>query len=539
MWCIFVLGINNKDMKNTINCCLYTRVSTAPQEFGRQIRDLKNYCKAFNISILDTFSEKLSGKQKTRPALTELLNYCEENKDRVNFVIISELSRLGRTEEVLNTVRTLNTLQIGLISLKESIKTLNDDRSVNHTTGMLIGILSSINAYEIETTKYRSISGLQNAAQKGHWLGGKMLPFGYMRKEKMLVINDDEAKIIRQIFEMYINGKGCVQIATYLNGQGVATRTGVRWRDKVIYDIIRNELYIGKRVMYKVGTFSRSLKKKYDDPSKEINMTSPAIIDEQIYNKANSIRTNKTKVNQSKIKYDYLLNEQLLRCGVCGKSYFAHKRANGNDNAYKCISIRYQDNCGNYAISIPKLEYAVKFVFMKDLLKLLKIDDSQQDNLQKELRSYESEYKTNEKQLSRLIDLYTIGLIKNKTDFISKQQAIIKKQNQISQLITSTKEKLQRIESTALINVDAWFRNKTAWTSDATSQRVERMDITKEHIRQVIKNITITKDSKVICSVKGDRTVKVDITSIVGNTITLYLSQRSKHFVYENQNCPY
>ena len=176
---------------------------------------------------------------------------------------------------------------------------------------------------------------------------------------------------------------------------------------------------------------------------------------------------------------------------------------------------------------------------MKDLLKLLKFDDSKQNNLQEELQAYENEYKTNEKQLSRLIDLYTSGLIKTKTDFKSKQQALLDKQNQITQQINITKEKLQDIGSAALINVDAWFRSKTNWNSDAISEIIGRMDITKEQIRQVIRIITITKNSKILSSVNGDKTVKVDITSIVGNTITLYLSQRSKYFVYDNQKSPF
>lgn len=525
-------------MKKEVVCCSYTRVSTEPQDLQRQKRDIKNECKKENYKVLEEFGEKLSGKQKERPALTALLKYCEENRDKINYVIISELSRLGRTKEVLNTVEALHELKIGVISIKEGFKTLNIDGTPNVTTGLLVPILTAINSYELDTTKYRSISGLQNAAAKGHWLGGKMLPYGYKRVNKMLVINEVEAKIVEEIFDMYISGKGCVQIAMYLNGKPVPTRTGVKWRDKVIYDIIKNELYTGQRIMYKVGKYSRSQKKKYDDPKKEIKLTAPAIIDEKKYNRANSVRTKKTKVNQGKIKYDYLLNEQLIRCGVCGKSYFAHKRADGKDNSYKCISIRYQDNCGNYAISIPKLEHAVKYVFMKDLLKLLKFDMSQKNNLQEELNAYKKEYKSIEKELSRLIDLYTSGLITSKTDYISRQQSLIYKQNQLNQHMATTTGKLENIESVNLINVASWFKNEKTSSSKKVAEYIERMDITKEHIREVIKEIVITKDSKILSDVRGDRTVKVDIASIVGNTITIYLSQRSKHFEYENENIP-
>jgi DNA invertase Pin-like site-specific DNA recombinase len=84
----------------------YVRVSTDIQEYDRQIEDIRKYCNEANLELVKEFSEKESGKIKIRPALTEMIEFIKLNE--VDFVVISELSRLGRTSKVLETIEFLN-----------------------------------------------------------------------------------------------------------------------------------------------------------------------------------------------------------------------------------------------------------------------------------------------------------------------------------------------------------------------------------------------------------------------------------------------
>lgn len=507
------------------NVCCYARVSTDIQDFNRQFSDMQQECLKENYTIVQEFAEKESGRKKIRPELTRLLNYCTENANTVNFVMVSELSRLGRTSEVLRTIEQLKELKIGVIALKERIKTLGSD--IN--SDMLIGLLSIINTYELDTTKYRSKSGLLQSAKQGNWGGGKMLPYGFMRENggKMLVINPIESEIIKEIFNMYLNGKGTLSIATILNGRNIPTRTGVKWRDKVVYDIICNPLYYGKRI------FRKDRKESKNKPTRSgesVILSSPAIITEEMFDKVTKVRKsnyNKLGINSS---FDYLLNNRLIKCGVCGKSYFAHKRSNLNDNAYKCISIRYANNCGNTSISIPKLEFAIKYIFLFEFVHLVKLENDNTEEIRNENLIYEQELRKIKNRIKNLIDNRNDNEI-TKEEFQERREAYKQQEMQLLELkqtnidhindLTKAKELIKKI------NIDDG------------GKYFEVHEITKEMLHQVIKNIVITRDSKKLTSNPMDKTVKVDIISITGVTVTIYLSQRAKFFLWNDNEVEY
>lgn len=492
----------------SIKVCSFARVSTGVQDYERQLSDISTFCQAHRYEIVREFAEKETGKNRERKELSNLLTYCEDNKSSINYVVVSELSRLGRTGEVIFTIEKLNELKVGLISLKENLHTLNDDRSVNHTASLVMSILSSINSYELTTTKYRSISGLLHSAQNGNWGGGKLLPYGYMRggeNGKKLVINPAEAEIVQKIFKMYMDGYGTTKIPSILSGWDVRTRTGVRWRDKVVYDILRNTIYIGKR-RYKGEILS-----------------APVIIDEDTFNKVNTLlkeNFNKEGINR---KYEYILDQRLITCGVCGKSYYAHKRASLKDNSYKCISHRYFDNCGNYGISIPKLEYAIRYIVAHNFQNFITLDQDKIMKLDKEYGGMMGHLDKLNKEENRLIKLYTQGLIT--LEQFTKEQSIVKKD--IESVTQSSTELRYRIKEMSITSQREY------------QQKQDPNFIFKENIRQVVKSIVITKDEKVLSTVAKDRTVRVDVRGYNDSVVTLYLSQRAKYFLCKNKRILY
>jgi site-specific DNA recombinase len=498
-----------------INVITYARVSSDIQNYNRQIKDIEVFCKGHNYNIVNTFSEKESGKKRQRNELTSMINYVSDSYNNITFVVISELSRIGRTSEVLKTVETLNNLKIGLISLKENLKTLNDDKTVNSTSQMIISVLSSINSYELDTLNYRIKSGLLNAARNGHAGGSTNYPYGYMKDEnKMLVINHQEAETVKLIFDMYLQGKGTYQIANFLNGNNIPTRKGPKWRDKVVLEIIKNTIYIGKR------RFKGEI------------LNAPVIIDELTYNKGNQLRVSNFNKSDKGNKYEYLLNQQMIVCGTCGRSYFAHKRANGNDNAYKCLSKRYNENCGNPSIHIDKLEYAVKYVFAREFINLIKIDQSETQQIENEILAFEKELKNIEKEQNKLIELYTNDLI-NIQQFKEKNENYKKKISNLGCVIEKNKMKLGDITTSQQVLLSLNFKLKNG------QYQLDKLDIKKDYIRQVIKNITISKSNKTLTDNKQDVNVKAEIISYSGQKIEIFLSQRAKFFNYNNQNIDY
>lgn len=353
-----------------MNVLIYSRVSSIIQDYERQISNINTYCQKNDYTIITEFCEKESGKKKQRQELTNCLNYCKENQHSINYLIVDELSRLGRTREVLETVETLNDLKIGLISIKENLTTLNPDRTVNHTASMIIGVMASLNSYELETMRYRSKTGMLRSAQIGRAGGGALLPYGFTKNDnKMLIINEEEAEVVKRIFNLYNDGTGRAEICKILNREGIQTRfqksltseieykkknylktktpDTYTWVAQTIHKILTNPIYIGKR-RFKGNLFD-----------------CPSIVSEELFNNVqNRLKNNLSKKDNGKTKNFYLLGGIKIICGQCQENYYPYTRANRPDKKYICMSTRLtvEKKCNYTGISTNKLNNGVWYV---------------------------------------------------------------------------------------------------------------------------------------------------------------------------------
>ena len=507
----------------------YCRVSTDIQDFNRQIEDIKAYCKKENLELVKEFGEKESGKVKVRLALTEMIDYIKENV--VDYVIISELSRLGRTSKVLETIEFLNEKKIGLISLKENIKTLNPDKSVNHSSSLVLSILSSINSFELETIKYRSISGIKNSRLKGYAAGSANLPYGYKKLDKMLVIDEGERVVIEQIFNSYLNGNGTTRISNELNKRKTLTRTmkiraggdnkskydfREKWVDGVVYGILKNPIYKGMR-RYKNELL----------PFPNLQIIEPDKFDKvQLMLKENYNKAGKN------VKNNYLLDNRKIECGVCGKTYYPHKRLSGKDNRYICLSRRYKESCGNDGISIDKIERLVQYSVLYRLQnKLLQKLDNKEltekiENLKKELESLERAYKKELQRESDLVDLRLEADISR--DVFNSKLTPIKKQQEIILNDTRLKKLVLNDLITTYKNIKDVDRLKLNYKEGV---KLERLIVNK-----IITKVIIYKMNRAVYEFqnKQDKVLLIEIIS--GSHFFQYFISQRENFVYDLEN---
>jgi site-specific DNA recombinase len=339
------------------NCIIYSRVSTQDQQTDRQIKELQEYAAYKKYTLLAVFEEKITGTSKTsdRLAFKKLLDFIEKNK--VDNVLIWELSRIGRSMSIIHdTVELLTNKGINLFSKKEGMNTFEDNGKKSITTSILIAVLSGFAEMEHQTFKLRSSSGIRQNVATGGSGTGVIKAYGFSKIDKKLVINEKEAEVIKLIFRKYLSGLGTGQIAKFLNTQKIPTRYNTLfgekqikgkfgttkkgkdyvWRDGTIYSILTNSIYKGER--------------KHKGEIFKIEQ----IIEEDIYNRVQTRLTENYNKSNSARKYDNYLKDVLF-CGKCGKTYFMHKRADNKDNAYKCLSKRYHEFCGNPSINIDKL----------------------------------------------------------------------------------------------------------------------------------------------------------------------------------------
>ena len=160
-----------------MNAVIYARVSSVGdrQNTERQISDLSEYAAFQKLQISHIYEEKISGakKNRERPVLMEAIEYCKENK--VSFLLVSELSRLGRNAfEVLATVKDLIDSGINLYLQKEQLTLLDGDGKPTLFAPIMIATLSTCAQLERENIKFRLNSGRKLYIEHGGKLGRKV-----------------------------------------------------------------------------------------------------------------------------------------------------------------------------------------------------------------------------------------------------------------------------------------------------------------------------------------------------------------------------
>ena len=151
---------------------IYTRVSTKNQDVSRQVSELMAYARQNNIEVIKIFKEYISGRQKleNRPEGKEFIAFLRAKK--IKLVLVSELSRLGRsTKDLLNVFERLSReMGINIYIHDKNLYTIENGRISTYAEFMFT-ILSAVYSLELEQTRERIISGLQEARNKGKRLG--------------------------------------------------------------------------------------------------------------------------------------------------------------------------------------------------------------------------------------------------------------------------------------------------------------------------------------------------------------------------------
>lgn len=156
---------------------IYARVSSSNdrQDTSRQIEDLKKYADSQNIKIVKIYEEKISGAKKIeeREILKNCLEYCKE--ESVNFLLLSELSRLGRsTLQVLRSLEILHDAKVSVYIQNLGIYTLQPNGNVNPIASILVTVMAEMANIERSNIQYRLNSGRENYIAKGGKLGRKI-----------------------------------------------------------------------------------------------------------------------------------------------------------------------------------------------------------------------------------------------------------------------------------------------------------------------------------------------------------------------------
>ncbi len=343
--------MNNEEQEQKL-VAIYTRVSTTNQareghSLEEQEKRIRARCLSDNNIVYKVYTDAgISGKNAdNRPAYQQMMK--DMKKGKFNLIMAFKMDRLSRSvidfEYFFNDIKKYNC----------EVQFIEGNIDTTGAAGMLFArILEVFAQFERELIKERTLVGVESAVNKGHF-GGKP-PLGYKtkldddgKKLKEWIINEDEAKIVREIFELCASGKTYFQISNILKEKYPKVISSIRkdkktnedkityrsWTDSSISCILNNKCYMG------TYEYRKSIDNK---ETIEIIDIVPKIVSEDLFNDCQDmIFRNGRNYYRSK---RYLFIQRLV-CPKCGRIM----ACNGCKNKMKKDYLYYKcKDCGTY-----------------------------------------------------------------------------------------------------------------------------------------------------------------------------------------------
>lgn len=224
----------------------YIRVSTDDQTElspDSQIKQIRDYAKRNDMIVPDEFifsDEGISGKDtKKRAGFNKMIGVAKSKPKPFDCILLWKFSRFARNREDSILYKSMLRKQLGIdvTSISENIG--DDKMSI-----LIEALIEAMDEYYSINLAEEVKRGMTEKASRGGVVAGPVL--GYDVVNKQYEINADTAPIVQMIFDDFLSGLGCREIATKLNEQGIKTRRGNPFENRTIEYTLRNPVYIGK-----------------------------------------------------------------------------------------------------------------------------------------------------------------------------------------------------------------------------------------------------------------------------------------------------
>ncbi len=292
--------------------------------------------------LVDIYADEgISGTStKKREDFKRMIADCEAHK--IDMVITKSISRFARnTQDCLENYRKLKNLGIIVVFEKENIS------SADTTGELLLTILSSLAQDESRNISENTKWGIRSKFQKGipHINAKRFMGFD-QDSEGKLIVNEEEAKLVRRIYREFLEGYTCSAIASRLNAEGVPGVNGEpRWLNATIAAMLKNEKYMGDSLLQKTFTsdfLSRKMVKNEGQVTQYyVKDSHPAIISREDWN---AVQQEFERIKQymdrhNLVRYGYGGDLRpftaKIVCGECGGTY-GRKAHEGRDTYWQC-----------------------------------------------------------------------------------------------------------------------------------------------------------------------------------------------------------
>lgn len=431
--------------KKKLHVAAYCRVSTDSDAQLESLETQKTHYENYINSRDDWefaglyFDEGITGtKADKRPKLMRLINDCKAKK--VDFVITKSISRFSRnTTDCLDIIRSLLNLNIPVYFEKENINTGSMESE------LFLSILSSMAEGESTSISENNKWGIKKRFENGTYKLG-YVPYGYRWENCEIIVDPEQALIVKRIFSELLAGKGTDAIAKSLNDENVPTKKGGRWTSTSIRGILANEKYTGDCIFQKTYTDSSFNRHKNDGHLDQYYVPNhhEAIVSHEDFDAAATLieqRANEKGIQRGSNKYQqrYAFSGKII-CGECGDTFRRriHSSTYEKYPAWVCnthladtskcsmLYLRDDDIKLAFATMINKLIYCHKLV-LKPYLESLQVNTSDEALLR--IQQLETLLEQNAEQRETLHKLMAQGYI-DQILFTQENNALLTQANE-------------------------------------------------------------------------------------------------------------
>ena len=517
-----------------LRVCFYARVSTDKDEqlhslqsqisfFNDYISKVPNWC--FIGSYID---EGISGTQvKKRDEFLRMTR--DAKKHKFDLILTKEISRFSRsTLDSIKYTQELLSNGVGVYFLNDNINTILPDSELRLT------IMSSIAQDEVRKLSERVSFGMKRSIDNGVVLGCSNI-YGYVKDKGKLVIDDEQAKMIKIIFDRYANTTdGLSKVSRYLFSLGYKSRNGKRIDTTILTRIIENPKYKGYYCGHKSKVLDYRTKQK-----KRLNESDwiiykdyenvPPIVSEELWERANvklkerqDSFTNRT-INKAVFQNRYTYSGKIY-CGCHNLTY--HRSSAGkrkNNPVWECQVYRKESlkGCSNPRV----FEFELDEVFKDMFNKLFKRKNTIFDEILSECKNY---LETNNSELNTKNLESKIIVLNNKKDkllelvieeYLSKED--YKKQvDLINEDLTIYQTKMNELKSNKKDKNN--IENKISEIKNALEKCLEDNECYSDVFNELIDRIIVHK--------QNDKQIKLDIFIKTGERVNTFSDILGKKF---------
>ena len=225
-----------------VRVAIYTRVSTEDQakegfSLEAQRERLEAYCRARDWSVAATYvDDGHSGRNTRRPAYQRMM----AERDGWDALLVIKMDRIHRN------ARNFMEMMDSLLEWRKDFVSATESLDTSTAMGRFVmDIIQRIAQLESEQIGERVYMGMSQKARVGPGILGFHAPLGYRVVEGQLLVDEEEANVVREIFDECLQGSSLEEIAADMNNRGRRTKRGTEWTAVKVHRILHNPIYAG------------------------------------------------------------------------------------------------------------------------------------------------------------------------------------------------------------------------------------------------------------------------------------------------------